>query len=152
MMFDEVDKLIAKDGEEKIKVLYSRSMYGTDKKWMSKEQVGDFQYPCVYYIPLDKDPSLFYCNEKKDWFGVPKAIFCSGVYKSVDIVADVEGKYGMTQFCFGVVDTPENVVKIKEACRTPKFINLVNAFCISKTEINKNILRLFRKDFWKDFV
>lgn len=152
MKFDVIRGLLAKDGEDKVEVLHSHSKYETRKDHMSKEKTGDFAYPCVYYIPKDKNPSFFYSNSDKGWFSVPKIIFCSGVYKSVDVINDKNGEYAMTQFCFGVVDDKKNLDSIKEAVRSQKFIDVVEAFCISKTEINKNIISLFRKDFWKDFI
>jgi hypothetical protein len=152
MKFDIIKNLIAKDGEERVTILHSRSKYGTDKKNMAREPTAEFKYPCVYYIPKNKEPSFRYSNIDSGWFSIPKVIFCSGVYKSVDVIADKDGQYAMTEFCFGMAEDAKNIDNIKKAVRSEKFISVVESFCISKTEINRKVVRLFRKDFWKDFI
>jgi len=48
--FDKILSLVAKENEETVEVLYSRSDYGTDKKNMSDKKTDEFKYPCVYTI------------------------------------------------------------------------------------------------------
>ena len=52
---NDLDRIIAKDGEERVNFLYSRIAYGGDKEWMSKYEHGDFKHPCVFTISADKD-------------------------------------------------------------------------------------------------
>jgi hypothetical protein len=40
-MFDEIMSLVAKEGEENVEILYSRSAYGSDKKNMSKTETDE---------------------------------------------------------------------------------------------------------------
>ena len=67
----------------------------------------------------------------------------------------------MTQFAAGIVDTPENLIKIQKAINSPRFKRLKNDFCgIGNDAINGYIdapgtmfkfIKTFRKDFWKEF-
>ena len=130
-------------------------MYGTDKGNMSPEKVGEFKYPCVYTILKDETTNLYYSNVKKDFFGVPKLIITLGLNPTFKM--DLEGKYGMTQFSYAVVDTKENLPKILKAIKSDKFQELITSSTkftntIGGPLIHNRVLELFRKDFWKDFV
>jgi hypothetical protein len=147
-MFDDIEKLITKEDEDKVELLYSRSMYGTDKKNMKVEEDEEFKYPCVYSINRENKEKLFYSNSKKDFF-VPKVIFASG---ATGFISDKKGKYGLTQFACGIVDNVANLDSIKWVLDCDRFKDIIKAVSVSKEEINKNILSLFRKDFWKEFI
>ena len=152
-MYDEIQSLIAKDGEERVEVLYDRTAYGSDKKNMSKEQAGEFKYPCVYYVNKKGEPTLWYSSiNTNGHFGVPKVIFASGVIKSVGYMVDAKGEYGLTQFAKGIVDTPENLSSIAKALDSQRFRTLMEMCVVAQTELNKDILATFRKYFWKQFI
>jgi|TARA_B100000902_G_scaffold310113_1_gene299632 hypothetical protein len=151
----EVMNLVAKPNEEKVEVLFSSSIYETRHKHMSPKKVGEFKYPCVYTILGDETTNLYYSNVKKDFFGVPKLIITLGLNPTFKM--DLEGKYGMTQFCYAVVDTKENLPKILKAIKSEKFQELITSptkftNTIGGPLIHNRVLELFRKDFWKDFV
>ena len=63
------------------------------------------------------------------------------------------GDYGLTQFAYAIVDSVENLEKIKTAMTTPEFIGLMKS-CTFNTphKYNHKVIALFRKDFWKEFV
>ena len=46
----------------------------------------------------------------------------------------------------------ENLVNIKKAFDSKKFKDVVIKATSFRREINANVLKLFRKDFWKEFV
>jgi len=164
--FDEVKKLLG--DKEKVVALYSRSLYGTDKKWMSKTQVlhsysiyeirkphlskdkdETFLYPCVYSVNRKNEPTFWYSSQKLDFFGIPKVIFASG---ATGFLVDEKGEYGLTQFATGIVDDVENLPKIAIALDTPEFKRIIQATSMSKAELDRKILGLFKKDFWKEFL
>ena len=152
-MLDEILSLVAKDGEEKVTMLYTRSAYGSDKEWMSDIKEGNFRHPCVYAISKEGVPTFFYSSiANNNGFGTPKVIFASGRISSANYIVDEKGQFGMTQFAKGIVDTVENLPKIAEAMRTEKFKRIMEMCAVGFLEINKDILATFRKDFWKAFV
>ena len=81
---------------------------------------------------------------------LPKVIWSDGI--STPIV-DEDGKYGIAQFAFGIVDEPKNLPFIKKAMLHPDFIKLMLfSNGISGQRYDKKAISLFRKDFWKEFL
>lgn len=151
-MFETFQKLIAKKGEERVELLYDRTIYGTDKTNMSKEETEEFNCPCVYTTIKDGTINLWYSNTKaKGHFGIPKIIFTNG--GATTLVIDETGEYGLTQFAYGIVDDVENLPHIKKAMENPEFVKLMKfADGISSLhKYNRKAITLFRKDFWKEF-
>lgn len=153
--FEKVYSLIAKDGEETVNVLYSRSDYGTDKKNTSIEKIDEFIYPCVYSIVGDGEPNFYYSNTKeKGHFEIPKLILGNGANPKCFI--DYNGEYCMTQFAYGIVDNVKNLEKIKKVLESNEFqkINLATKFVSTAGNplAYPRIISLFRKDFWKEFI
>jgi len=71
---------------------------------------------------------------------------------SGDGYVDEDGEYGLTQWATGIVNEPQNLPKIAQVLDTPKFKELIQAMSMSKAEINPDVLSLFKKDFWKEFI
>lgn len=147
-----VNSLIAKDREKCVDLMFDRSMYGTDKIWMSSEKKGKFQLPCVYYSKkTTKKTRYFYSNERKGHFGIPKVIFgCNG--NVGNIICDYDGKYGLTQFVAGIADKPEYLDDIKAAMESERFKSLMEAVQFGKPQYNRRVIAFFRKNFWRKFV
>ena len=143
---------MSKDGEERVEVLYDRTAYGSDKKNMSKEKVGKFQHPCVYMVRVNDEP-VTWCSSTNTngHFGVPKLIWGNGGYEMGSLI-DATGEYGLTQFAYGIVDTPKNLPLIKKAFDSEKFRNLMRYCDGGDSNINRKVIALFRKDFWKQFI
>jgi hypothetical protein len=151
-MFSEIQKIMAKDGEKRVNILYSRTLYGIDKPNMSKEKTDEFKYPCIYTTVKDGSINFWYSNTNtRGHFGIPKVIWSNG-YSTTPIV-DSKGEYGLTQFSSAIVDDVENLERIKKALETPEFIKImrpVDDGCTHK--YNYKAISLFRKDFWVDFL
>jgi len=62
------ETVLAMNGETKVDVYYSRSMYGTDEQHMNKEKTEKHKYPCCYTITLRDGIKCFYSSEKKRTF------------------------------------------------------------------------------------
>lgn len=150
-MYEEVKKLLASDENvEKCKIIKSRSNYGADKKWMSKEQTDEFKYPCVYSVNRKNEISLRWSSiNTNGHFNIPKVIFGTD---AVGFYVDKKGEYGLTQWCTGIVDEVENLDKIVAALNSDKLKEIMEATTISKVATNADVLALFRKDFWKEFI
>jgi hypothetical protein len=150
-MFDEFLDLIAGEFDEKVNVLYSRSAYGTDKENMSKEFTPDMIYPCVYTITKRDGVNLFYSNTNQNGhFGVSKLIWSNGL--GTYPVIDNDGEYGLTQFSYGIIDTPENLIRIKSAMESENFLKLMSYVKYTNNKYDYKIIATFKKDFWKKFI
>jgi hypothetical protein len=150
--FNKINKLIAKGEEERVEILYSRSMYGTDKNNVSDEFGNGFIYPCVYTVPKGDTLKLKYSSEKKGHFGLPKLIWSNGRIISVGSYIDENGEYGLTQFSYGITDKSVNLKNIKKAFDSKEFRNLMEMCAVGQMVINRKIIATFRKDFWKEFI
>lgn len=95
---------------------------------------------------------MFLFFKKEEHFGEVKVIIPPGRISSVTVLADKEGKYGLTEFCWAIKSTQSNVENIAAAMNSKKFKKIAYACSVSKLEYNKNIIGTFKKDFWKDFV
>jgi len=146
--------LVAKNGEEKVNILNDSSYHlGNLPQQMSKEQTEEFKYPCIYHINKNAELNFRWSNvNNKGHFGQPKFIFPNGDIRSINYIIDNDGKYGMTEWVTGIIDESKNYEFIYKAFRSDLFKEVVEACSLSQTAINKNVIALFRKDFWKEFL
>lgn len=154
-MYKEFEKLLAKDGEEKVNALFSRSAYGNDKPHMSKEQNDEFKYPCSYVTYKDGSMKcLFSKTNTNGHFGIPKVIWSNGGASSP--VVDNIGEYGLTNFSYAIIDEPKNLPFIQKAMLNPDFMELMSfsdgITGVGRHRYNFKAISLFRKDFWKEFL
>lgn len=151
--FEDIKKLLASDSEERTTVLYSRSIYGTDKTNVSKEKSEIFKYPVVYTVPKGDTLNLMYSSRNdRGHFGQPKLIWSNGRIISVGSVIDYKGEFGLTQFSYAIVDDVENLDNIKKAFDSSKFRKIMELSAVGDMSINRKVISLFRKDFWKEFI
>ena len=150
--FELYDKLLAKDDDYKCIVLHSYSSYETRKEYMSREKTIENIYPCVYTVQKDETINLFYSNtDRNGHFGIPKVIWSNG--KASTPIVDNDGKYGLTQFAYAIVDDAKNLEYIKNAMCSDKFQTFMKSCDMnSGNRFNKKVLSMFRKDFWKEFI
>ena len=149
--YDLVQKLLAKEGDEKCEVLHSESLYEIRKKWMSNEKSDEYKYPCVYTINSKSEIKHRYSSKNNGHIGIKKFMWSNGRIKSIGSVIDKEGKYGLTQFAYGIVDDEENLENIKKAFDSNKFRRLMEYCAVCQLTVNYKIIALFKKDFWKEF-
>jgi 16S rRNA G966 N2-methylase RsmD len=150
--FDEINSLIAKEGEEKVEIIFSFSDYETRKSHMSKDNDEEFIYPCVCNVAKDESITLMFSStNQKGHFGVPKLI-CGGASSGSNFLVDENGLYGITQFSFGIVETPENLNNLKTALKSDRFQEIIKNIPNNSQAINHKILSKFRKDFWREFI
>ena len=149
MMFNIIENLLA-GGNNICEVLHSESNYEPRRDWMSKEKTNKFKYPCVYSINMAGEVTYMWSSRTdKGHFGYSKFIFQHGF--NTGCVVDQDGEYGLTQWCSAIVDTMDNLPKIKKAFTSDAFQKVIMATSL-KREINWKVISLFRKDFWKDFI
>ena len=158
--YDLFFSLVADKDEKHVQILNDYS-YGSDDRFthVSKIKNSLFKYPVVYGMP-DYGINFLYSNTRdKGHFGIPKLIIAKAGYISL---LDLKGEYGMTQYGFGLIDEPENLVRLQKAIENPKFKCLKNLFLGLGESNGRNaftdnrghmfkFLKEFRKDFWKEF-
>ena len=151
--FEKIYSLIAKDNEERVNLLYSRSDYGTDKKNTNQEQTSEFKYPCVYTVNSESQPTFYYSNTTQNGhFDIPKFIWSNGRISSIGSYIDETGEFALTQFSYGIIDEPKNLPLIKKAFDSIEFRKLMESCAVGQLTVNHKIISLFRKDFWKEFI
>jgi len=154
-LFDDVQKLLATKKDTKVDLFYSSMFHHTK---LSANKDSAHAHPCIYSIGKSSNLKLMWskspsAKKVKDFnkaFGTKKFIFQLG-FDTGNIV-DNNGEYGVTQWCAAIVDSEENLVNIKKAFDSKKFKDVVIKATSFRREINANVLKLFRKDFWKEFV
>ena len=158
MMHEYIKGLITDDVTNRLDITRDRSVYATDNKkgLVSKEKTDKYCYPLINSIKKDGSIDFRYtCDDTQagkgqlPQFGRTKFIFCNGAgcYK------DMTGDIGFTEWGFAIYDTPENVEKIEIAFKTKEFTNIINALKIVPSQKgNPDVMKLFKKDFWKDLL
>ena len=103
-----------------IKILYSRSAYGADKKYVSKIQNEEYKYPLIHTTPLNSNITYRYSKyNDKGFFGIKKIIFGIG---GINPIIDENGEYGMTQMSVGIeYKTKEEEQKIIKCLKSKEF-------------------------------
>jgi hypothetical protein len=148
--FREIQSLMSDDNDNRVEIL-ANSSYHTQRDHMSVTPSPENRYPCIYSITKKDGMKFRYSNiDSLGHFGTPKLIWSNGLgtYPVVDTI----GEYGLTEFSYAIVDTPENLVKIKEAMETKEFIKLMNFCKFTNNKYAHKIIATFRKDFWKEFA
>lgn len=140
--------------EERVNLLYSRIYYATDKPHMSRIQTDEFKYPCVYTIGMNGNLTLCYSSTNNNGhFGIPKLIWTNGA--SVPII-DYTGEYGLTQFAYSIIENVDKLPLIQQAMLSEKFITMMSwsngTIGKGNHKYNHQLIKLFRKDFWKYFL
>jgi hypothetical protein len=147
-MFDKIQKITGINNNT-LDVNYYRSNYGADKKWVSKINNDEFKYPVVYTINKSNVLSLRYSNTNKNgMFNKSKFIFSNGS----GFYCDKNGEYGLTQWSYCIYDNKDVLQNIEKAFRSNEFQKIIESIKLDSSNYNINVMKLFRKDFWKEFV
>lgn len=151
--YEKILSLIAKDGEDTVKLLHSFSNYETRKSWMSKNKTDKHIIPCVYTVNSHHQPTFYY-SDKKNGNGLEnvKLIWSNGRISSIGSYIDYDGKYGLTQFSYAIVDNVDNLEKIKKVFDSKEFKKLMELSAVGQLTVNHKIISEFKKDFWKEFI
>jgi len=147
----EIDKILAKDCDERCPIIYDRSSYGSDKKYISKSKTSEFKYEIIHTFPNTGIRYLYSNTNKNGHFGIPKVIF--GQSNSKNPLVDMDGKYGMSEHSMAIQvsskDEAENIVKVFQ---NPQFQSILSGCSWSNFMIDWRLFTFFRKDFWREFA
>ena len=151
--FKNIKKILTTQ-ENGMKIIYSRSDYGTDKKNLKDKKIGSYIYPVVHTITQDKITYWYTNDTSKGHFGVPKVLlnFNRHQYNHSE-QNDYEGKYGMSQITFGIpISSKKEGELILNAVNTPEFKEIIKATKWGAFVTEWRMFTYFKKDFWKEFV
>ena len=116
---------------------------------MSGIQNAEFKYPCVYSINAKNVVSSKWSKiNTKGHFGESKFIFSNGN----GYVKDCDGMYGLTQWAYAFKCSKEDMDNVEKAFNSEEFNSMVDAINLTSNKYNYNVMKLFKKDFWKDFL
>ena len=147
-------------------VIFSRGKYGTDKRWVHKDQHTPEDIPLIHSTPIGR-PRIFWSDpdECEDldvleqdcvpMVGVPKVIFGeSGIN---NVIKDIEGKYGITQCAIGLripeVNPDEQKAEadlMAAVLESDIFHDILDAMSFSNFRIDWRMFLYLRPDFYKD--
>ncbi len=149
--YKDINKILTTD-DKGIDVIYSRSLYGTDKANMKNNKNSEFKYPVIHSIPKDKITIEWYSNDNtKGHFGVSKVILNFNRYQySHPEQNDYEGKYGMSQISFGIpIKSKKEGEQILKAIETPMFKKIIAATKWGAFQTDYRMFKYFKPDFYK---
>jgi hypothetical protein len=148
--FTKFDRIMAKNEDETVNILFSCSFYETRKKWVHQKENEEFQYPLIHSTPKS-GIRYYYTNDvDKGFFGIPKVIFGdSGINQSS--IIDSEGIYGMTQHAMAISENIEHLKEIKRVIDSKDFGEIIDACSWSNFQIDWRLFTYLKNDFWKYF-
>jgi len=97
------------------------------------------------------DLKLLYAESDCGQFGMSILILSGGAggYRYID----ERGEYGMTEYAFAIVSDIATLQKIDLALDHPKMKQILNATKLFDSKpYNRNILKYFKHDFYKEFI
>ena len=148
-MFNLWQKIINKN--DKLKILYSRSNYGNDKKWMSREVKNDYKYKCVLSTPLEGIRYMYSTHKNNGHFNIKKVIF--GETGTANAFYDKNGDYGLTDGAMAIIENdPIEANNILKCLKSKTFLLFLKACSWSNYRIEWNMFLYINKDFWKEFI
>jgi len=147
--YDIFEKIIS-SSTDRLNIIYSRSLYGNDKKWMSKVKDKIYKLPCVYGMYKNGTCSYYFSSENRGHFGIPKIIIpCA---EKPYTFLDLNGEYGIMQNAFAIEIQDDNYIQIIKAIKSDKFSEIIKASKWLNFQIDYKMFKSFKRDFWKEFI
>jgi hypothetical protein len=145
-----IKDILSKNNNEKCPIIYNRSNYGSDKKWMTDIKTEEFKYTCIHSTPKKSIRYMYSKVNDKGHFGISKVIFGdSGVYNPI---IDIIGDYGMTEHCMAIqVNNIHEAKKISKVLLCKKFDEILQSCSWSNYQIDWRLFTYFRRDFYLYF-
>lgn len=141
---------ILTDVSHGIRVIHDRTMYGHDKRNVSRTKDATFTLPVMNSMTL-KGNALLYADADKGHFGVPKVILSVG--RNQYPYNDFKGEYGLSDSVFGIpIQSNEEGEQIVQAINSDMFKNILKATKWGTYQTEHRMFKYIRPDFWKQFV
>jgi len=136
---------------ENCPIIYNRSNYGSDKKYISKTESGIYKYKIIHTIPLTGVRYLYSSCNDKGHFGISKVIF--GDNGLNDVIIDLNGIYGMSENSMAIeVHNMEEANNIKKALLSKKFNDIIKSMMFGNFRIDWRIFMSFKRDWWEEYI
>jgi len=135
----------------KTEVLYSSSIYDTRRLYVNNTKTEIINLPVVHNMTKKDGLGFVYSSEDKGHFGVSKVILSFGQFQYP--YNDWKGEYGMSQICYGLkINSKEEGDKIVEAINSAKFKEILKYTKWSTFQTDWRMFKEFKPDFWKEFL
>ena len=139
---DKISKLLGTGCE----IIFSRSLYASDRPGISDVEDDIFKYKLVHSTPKSGIRYMF-ADKNKGHFGVSKVIF--GERGINDVIIDINGDYGITNSSMGIkVYSSNDAILLKEYLMGD-FQEIIKGCMWGNFRIDWRLFTFFRKDFWK---
>jgi hypothetical protein len=156
---DVIEKILGSN-----EVIYSRTIYGTDKKNILMINKGEnkdnykknciengYIYPIIHNMTKEYGNGIVYSNINKGQIGIKKVVLSFGEYQYP--YNDYEGKYGMSQICYGIkINNKEDGENICKAINSDKFKEILKYTKWSTFQTDWRMFKYFKPDFYKEFI
>jgi hypothetical protein len=137
------------DQKNHCNLIFSKSLYETRRKWMSSSKTDKNKYPCIYTINSNNTVSCKWSNKNDlGHFGISKFIFSNGN----GCITDLEGIYGLTEWAYALPCNKDNYMLIEKSFQSNNLKKIMDAIAITSNKYNYNVLKLFKHEFWKEFL
>ena len=128
-------------------VIYSRTLYGTDKKNISKIKIDKFNIPIIHSMTKKNGLGFVYSNENKGQIGISKVILSFGRYQYP--YNDYNGDYGMSQICYGLkINSKKEGELIINAINSDIFKEILKYTKWSTFQTDWRMFKYFKPDFY----
>jgi len=145
-------QVISQDQNKCVEVINDSYYNPTTKDYMSEFKTDIFKYPCVKYVKKGGEIDFRYSSKNDKHFGIKKVIFGIGA-DTGNIIIDSAGEFGLCQFSAAIVGKSDDELQnIYKALISEKFKLFMNDCKFTRQMYNIHIIRLLRKDFWREFV
>jgi hypothetical protein len=149
-MYDEISKILASEKDKGVNILYSRSAYASDKKWVSSEKSKQYKNKVVHTMTKNGIGYLYTNDTTNGHFNIPKVIlsFNEKQYPFDDYL----GKYGMSQITYGIpIKSEREGDAIVKAINSDTFREIIAATKWNIFNTEWRMFKYFKKDFYKYF-
>jgi hypothetical protein len=148
-MIDDIGAILT-DAERGIQVMHDRTMYGHDKRNVSKTRDERFKFPVMNSM-TQKGNVPIYADANKGHFGVPKVILSVG--RNQYPYNDYKGEYGLSDSVFGIpITSKEEGDSIVDAVNSDAFKEIIKATKWATFGTEHRMFKYFRPDFYKEFL
>ena len=127
-------------------VMFSRSMYASDRAGISNTQDETFRYKLIHSTPKS-GIRYMYADQDKGHFGVSKVIFGeSGIN---DVIIDMDGEYGITNSSIGIeISNIDDANDLKYYLMND-FQEIIKGCMWGNFRIDWRLFTFFKKRFWE---
>jgi hypothetical protein len=144
--YNTIQKILSKDKEHGIKVIYHASRY--DARVLTDNKTEKYLYPIIHTL-TKKGIGLRYANFRDpNMFGVSKIIL--NMNEKQYPINDSTGKYGMSQLSFGIpIKSQKEGDKIIRCIEGDTFQEILKATKWGSFQTNYHMFHYLRPDFYK---